>query len=185
MPILISITGPIAAGKNTTADALAGRCISDGHTVVVADVDDVAAMVGAPGAGAAGLWFAAHEAHGALVAQWMRSEADVVISVGPVYDAAESDALFGGLPVGARVLRVLIDAPLSVTSARVEADHRPGNSGRRQFHESAHARYRDLLPQIPNDLRINSGALSAKRHFERDLRRCRPRRLTVGYCCVP
>lgn len=67
MPILISITGPIAAGKNTTANAVAKRCLSDELTVVIADVDDVAAMVEPPGAGAAGLWFAAHEAHGALV----------------------------------------------------------------------------------------------------------------------
>ncbi len=161
MPILISITGPIAAGKNTTANAVAKRCLSDELTVVIADVDDVAAMVEPPGAGAAGVWFAAHEAHGALVAQWMRSDVDVVISVGPLYDTAESAALFGGLPDGAQVLRVLIDAPLSVTWSRVEADQRRGNSGRREFHESAHARYRNLLPQIPHDLSFDSSTMSA------------------------
>lgn len=161
MPTLISITGPIAAGKNTTANALVERYVNDNRTVVVADVDDVAAMVGPPGAGAAGLWSAAHEAHGALVAQWMRSDIDAVISVGPIYYAAESAALFEQLPDRAQVLRVLIDAPLSVTWARVEADQRQGNSGRRQFHESAHARYRTLMPQIPNDLTFDSGAMSA------------------------
>lgn len=161
MPILISITGPIAAGKNTTANALVERYVSDNRTVVVADVDDVAAMVGPPGAGAVGLWFAAHEAHGALVAQWMRSDVDAVISVGPIYNAAESAALFERLPDGAQIVRVLIDAPLSVTWARVEADQRQGNSGRREFHEAAHARYRSLIPQIPNDLSFDSGAMSA------------------------
>jgi hypothetical protein len=39
-------------------------------TVVIADVDDVAAMVGAAGAGALGLWFTAREAHA------VRSSAD-------------------------------------------------------------------------------------------------------------
>lgn len=107
MPILISITGPIAAGKNTTANSLVKRYVSDNRTVVVADLDDVAAMVGPPGAGGAGLWFAAHEAHGALVAQWMQSHVDAVISVGPIYDAAENAALFGRIPDGAQVLRVL------------------------------------------------------------------------------
>jgi hypothetical protein len=42
-------------------------------------------MVTGPGAAAGDLWFAAHEAHGPLVAQWMRSPVDVVSSVGPVY----------------------------------------------------------------------------------------------------
>ena len=71
MPILVTIAGPIAAGKNTVADLLAEHCVSSGRTVVIADVDDAAAMVAGPGAGAVGLWFAAHQAHGALVGQWM------------------------------------------------------------------------------------------------------------------
>lgn len=78
------LTGPIAAGKNSVADQLTRRLVASRHTVVVADIDDVAAMVGHPGAGAVGLWFAAHEAHGALVGQWMRSAVDIVIVVGPI-----------------------------------------------------------------------------------------------------
>jgi adenylylsulfate kinase-like enzyme len=161
MSSLVTITGPIAAGKNTVADALAERCVAAGRTVVIADVDDVAAMVCPPGAGATGLWFAAHEAHGALVAQWMRSDVDLVISVGPVYTSAENDALFGRLPAGARVLRVLVDAPLSVTWARVGADPRRGLSRQRDFHKSAHARYRALLADIPTDLVFDSATTPA------------------------
>lgn len=157
----MTITGPIAAGKNTIADLLAEHCIRIGHTVVIADVDDVAAMVGAPGAGAAGLWFAAHQAHGALVGQWMQSKVDVVISVGPIYTQAERDALFGQLPPGAQPIRVLIDAPLSVTWQRVTADVQRGISRQRDFHESAHARYRSLMPDIPAELTFNSGDTSA------------------------
>ena len=119
VPTLVTITGPIAAGKNATAENLADRCTASGQTVIIADVDDVAAMVAGSGAAAAGLWFAAHQAHGALVAQWMRSAADVIIAVGPVYTKAEQDALFGGLPIDARVWRVLLDAPLAVTWERV------------------------------------------------------------------
>jgi hypothetical protein len=46
------------------------------------------------------------------VAQWLQSKADVVISVGPIFDKFESAALFDPLPRGARVLRILIDAPV-------------------------------------------------------------------------
>ena len=162
MPILITIAGPIAAGKNTVADLLAEHCLNSGRTAVVADVDDVADMVVAPGgAGAAGLWLAAHQAHGALVEQWMRSEVDVVFAVGPIYDQAEQDALFGRLPPDARPCRVLIDAPLAVTWQRVTADTHRALSRQRAFHESAHARYRSLMPSIPADLTFNSANTSA------------------------
>jgi len=161
MPILVTITGPIAAGKSTVANLLADHYIRAGRTVVIADVDDVAAMVCTPGAGAAGLWFAAHLAHGALVSQWMRTEADVVISVGPIYTQAERDALFAPLPTEAQVVKVLIDAPLSVTWARVQADQGRGASRQRDFHEAAQARYRTLVPEIPADLTFDAAEATA------------------------
>lgn len=162
VPVLITIVGPIAAGKNTVADLLARHCLSIGWTAVVADVDDVADMVvAAGGAGTAGLWLAAHQAHGALVAQWMRSDVDVVIAVGPVYDHAEQAALYGPMPPDTAVCRVLIDAPLAVTWQRVTADPHRGLSRERAFHEKAHARYRSLMPDIPADLTFNSANASA------------------------
>lgn len=158
---LVTITGPIASGKNTVAALVADRCVKDGLTVVIADVDDVAAMVARPGAAASGLWFAAHQAHGALVVQWVLSKVDIVISVGPIYSRAEQDALFGRLPVGTQPLRVLIDAPLAVTWQRVRADENRGLSRQRDFHATAHARFRSLMPEIPSDLLFDSGDTSA------------------------
>jgi adenylylsulfate kinase-like enzyme len=111
VPKLVILTGPIAAGKNTVADALARRLTGQGRTVVVVDVDDVAAMVATPGATQAGLWFAAHEAHGALVGQWMRSSVEYVVVVGPIYTAEEQAALTRALPDEAAALWVVIDAP--------------------------------------------------------------------------
>jgi hypothetical protein len=160
MPTLVAITGPIAAGKNTVAELLAKRCESNGRTVVIADVDDVAAMVTGPGASAGGLWFAAHLAHGAMVAQWMRSKVNIVISVGPVYTPAEQEALFGPLPAETRPCRVLIDAPLSATWERVRADTTRGKSRQYDFHVAAHERFRSLLPGIPSDLVFNSSKTS-------------------------
>lgn len=157
---LVTITGPIASGKNTVAVSLAHRCAEDGRTVVIVDVDDVAAMVAGPGP-VGGLWFAAHQAHGALVARWLLTAVDVVISVGPIYSEAEQDALYGRLPAGVRPVRVLIDAPLAVTWERARSDASRGLSRERDFHVAAHARFRALLPGIPADLVFDSADLTA------------------------
>jgi hypothetical protein len=157
----VILTGSIAAGKNTVADRLT-RLLTDRHrTVVVADLDDVVAMVGGPGAGEAGLWRAAREAHGALVGQWMRSGADYVVAVGPFHSAEEQTALTGPLPPDASVLWVVIDAPVSVTLQRALADPARGLSRDPRFHHRAHGRFRKLLPMIPADRTFDSEHLGA------------------------
>lgn len=155
VPQLVILTGPIAAGKNTVANALARRLTGQGRTVVVVDVDDVAAMVATPGAAQAGLWFAAHEAHGALVGQWMRSSVEYVVVVGPIYTAEEQAALTRALPDEA-ALWVVIDAPVSITFARAQADPGRGLSRDPDFHHTAHRRFRKLLPMIPADRLFDS-----------------------------
>ena len=162
MPQLVILTGPIAAGKNTVADKLTQRLTGRGRTVVVADVDDVAAMVGEPGAGKAGLWFAAHEAHGALVGQWMRSNIDYVVAVGPIHTAEEQAALTRTLPDDAAVLWTVIDAAVSVTLVRAQADPGRGLSRDPAFHHRAHRRFRQLLPKIPADMAFDSVQLDAE-----------------------
>ncbi len=163
MAKLVTITGPIAAGKNTVADLVARACTDSGRTAVIADVDDVAAMVASPGAGAAGLWFGAQQAHGALVAAWLGTAVDVVITVGPVYDRAEQDALEGRLPPQTRPLRVLVEAPVDVTWHRAAADQSRGMSRQYEFHHRAHARYRALRDGIPTDLVFDSADVTAER----------------------
>jgi hypothetical protein len=162
VPELVILTGPIAAGKNTVADRLTQRLTGCGHTVVVADVDDVAAMVGAPGAGEAGLWFAAHEAHGALVGQWMRSNVDYVVAVGPFWTTQERAALTRTLPDDVATLWVVIDAAVSVTLPRAQADPGRGLSRDPAFHHFAHRRFRKLLPTIPADRTLDLEALDAE-----------------------
>jgi thymidylate kinase len=162
MPQLVVLTGPIAAGKNTVADMLARGLTSQGKTVVVADVDEVAAMVAPPGAAQAGLWFAAHQAHGALVGQWMRSSVDYVLAVGPIYTAEEQRALTCHLPAEAEALWVVIDAAVTVTLARAKADPSRRLSREPRFHHAAHRRFRELLPAIPADLAFNSNDMNAQ-----------------------
>jgi len=155
------ITGPIAAGKNTVASALADRVSSFGRTAVVADVDDVAAMVTGRGAASSGLWFAAHRAHGVLVAEWLRSAVNVVIAVGPIYSMDEQAAFLDPLPAGQVVHWVVVDAPVAVTFARATADPTRGLSRDRAFHTERHQRFRDLLPGIPADQTFSSDGRSA------------------------
>jgi dephospho-CoA kinase len=51
MALLIAITGPIAAAKNTVASLLVELLAEAGRTTVIADVDDVAHQVAGPGRG--------------------------------------------------------------------------------------------------------------------------------------
>jgi hypothetical protein len=64
-------------------------------------------------------------------------------------------------PIGSPAPAGLIDAPLSATWERVQADHRRGASRERDFHEAAHARYRALMSEIPADLTFDSGDMTA------------------------
>jgi hypothetical protein len=83
------------------------------------------------------LWFAAHQAHGALVGQWMRSSVDYVVAVGPIYT-------------------------VTVTLARAQADPGRGLSREARFHHAAHRRFRELLPAIPADVAFNSEEMNAE-----------------------
>lgn len=160
MADLVTIVGPLAAGKGTLAERLADLLGARGSTSVVVDVDDLAAMVRGSDGGVAWLWPAAHEIHGKVVAGWLTTAVDVVIAIGNIYDEAEQNVLAAALPTGVRIVRVVLDAPLAVTWERVKDDPERGLSRERGFHERAHARFRSLLPQIPADLTLDTSALT-------------------------
>jgi hypothetical protein len=153
---LVVVTGPIAAGKSTVADALAADATARGRTAVVVDVDDVAEAVVAPGAGATGLWFSAHQAHGALVGRWCRTPVDLVVAVGPIYSAAEQDALLTELPAGLRAHWVLLEAPVTTTLDRARRDPTRGVSREEGFHRRCHERFGRLRPGVPADQRFDT-----------------------------
>ncbi len=158
-PGLLVLTGPLAAGKSTVAQRVSQMLTQRRRTVVVVDVDEVAAMVGPPGAAAAGLWPAAHRAHGALVGQWMRSAVDHVVAVGPIFSTEEQAALTHALPPGATGTWVLLDAAVEVTLARARAQPGRGRSREPGFHRDAHRRFRELRPLIPADLVLDCAVL--------------------------
>ncbi|WP_420113981.1 AAA family ATPase [Pseudactinotalea sp.] len=160
MADLVTIVGPLASGKNTVATRLTELLERSGESCAVVDVDDVADMVRARGASPSWLWPTAHEIHGELVARWLASAVNVVVAVGNIYDEAEQRALEASLPEHVRALRVVLDAPIDVTWARATDDPTRGASRERDFHERAHARFRELLPRIPADVTLDTGTLS-------------------------
>lgn len=160
MARLVVITGPIAAGKNTVASLIAEGLTALGRSAVLVDVDDVAAMVAGAGAAATGLWFAAHQAHGALVGTWMQTGVDVVLAVGPIYTPREQAALLEWVPDASAVHWVVIDASAAITLARAQADFGRGLSREPEFHAQAHRRFRQLLPEIPAAQTFDSERMS-------------------------
>jgi hypothetical protein len=56
---------------------------------------------------------------------------------------------------------VVIDAPVSVTLARAQANANRGLSRDPKFHHAAHRRFRELLPVIPAELTFDSSVFSA------------------------
>lgn len=75
----------------------------------------------------------------------------------------------GPIAAGKNTVADLVDAPLSTTWQRVTADAHRRMSRQRDFHESAHARYRSLKDRIPADLVFDSEKLPAAAIAERIL----------------
>jgi hypothetical protein len=120
-------------------------------------------MIATPATDKAGLWFAAQEAHGALVGQWLRSTADYVIAIGPFWTTEEQAALTQPLPDETDPLWIVIDAPASVTLARAQADPSRGLPRDPGFHHRTHRRFHDLLPSLPAHRTFDSQALTAEK----------------------
>jgi uridine kinase len=62
--VLVVVIGPIASGKSTVCRLLARHLVAAGRTVAAIDLDDVAAMVSAPGGRTPTHWDHAHRVHG-------------------------------------------------------------------------------------------------------------------------
>ncbi|HEY8591127.1 MAG TPA: hypothetical protein VIL55_16390 [Naasia sp.] len=159
MPRLVVITGPIGAGKSTVSSLLAERLLGDGLTVVVADVDDVAAMAHTPAGGEPATWEAAHRAHSALVRHWLTEGVDVVIAHGPIYTAMETAALLDGLPPATDVLKVLVSVDYDVALHRVAADTSRGLSRDPGFLRATHDRFARVIGEFGEvDLEFDTAA---------------------------
>jgi|SRR3954447_12740328 shikimate kinase len=160
---LVVVIGPIASGKSTVSGHLTGRLLAAGLTVVCSDVDDVAAMIHAPGGRTTEHWEQAHRVHGALVRGWLDSPADLVIAQGPIYTRSETDSLMGGVPSRTRVLRVLLLASMQSALQRVAGNPDRGLSKEPNFLRAAYERFRSVGSAIDScDLTFDTNRDSAE-----------------------
>lgn len=160
LPVLVTITGPLAAGKNTVAEQVSQLIHDRGRSVALIDVDAVADMVHQRDVD--GIWQTASRLQGELVTGWLTSGVEVAIAVGSYFEAQERAALFGSLPESLAMLQVLLHADVEITWNRALGDETRGLSRQRDFHARMHRRYLDARPGLERDLEFDTGAESAR-----------------------
>jgi shikimate kinase len=159
---LVVLIGPIASGKSTVARKLIDQLVSDGFTAARTEVDEMAAMIQAPGGLTIEHWHQAHVVHGALVAGWLGTLVNVVVAEGPIYSRREANALMTRVPVDTKLLRVLLWTSFHSALERVKDDPARGLSRDRQFLQAAHERFWSVRPQIdPFDLTFDTDTETA------------------------
>lgn len=160
---LVTIAGPIGAGKSSVAELLARRVWALGMTAALADLDDIAFTQRA-NVDLAEFWRRAGTAHSALVRGWFEAGVDVVIAHGPFFESGSYDSLFAAAPADTRRHHVLLHATVEVALERVAADPERGPdalSAQPDFLRATHATFAELVRSLPNlDMEIDTSKLT-------------------------
>lgn len=122
---LILITGPVAAGKSTTARLLARRLRDLGDTVSVIDLDRVYLMQDETFASEAA-WRGARIGAGVLARFFFDAGANVVVVDGGLYARHELDEILERVQEDVRVAIVTLNASFELTLERATLDPDPG-----------------------------------------------------------
>jgi chloramphenicol 3-O-phosphotransferase len=159
---LVVMTGPIASGKSSVAQALGNELSRAGRTAAVVDMDDCFfGTVHAPAEQRGLMWQRAHDVHGALVAAWLRTGVDVVIAHGPFLTEDENAALFSALDDGLPHVRIHLHASYDLALERVSADEDRVASRDPDFLRSTYERYeRHRRAMPPSDLDFDSTTMT-------------------------
>ena len=153
---LVLIIGPIASGKSTLADTLAGILRSSGEAVVVVGLDTVAEMALPTLAD----WSWAHEVHGQLVGAWLEKPIPTVIAEGPE-TPGEIEQILRHVGSGVSVHKVLIKARYETALARAVSDPSRGLSKDPEFLRRMYQRFEGTRADIAHDLEFNTEAMSS------------------------
>lgn len=154
---LVLIIGPIASGKSTLAETLAGMLRSRGEAVVVVGLDTVAEMALPSLAD----WSWAHEVHGQLVGVWLEKPIPTVIAEGPeTPEEIEQIMLHVGPEVS--VEKVLIRASYEAALARAVSDPSRGPSKDPEFLRRMYQRFESTRAEIAHDLEFDTEELTSK-----------------------
>ncbi|WP_461164023.1 P-loop NTPase family protein [Arthrobacter sp. R4-81] len=153
---LVLIIGPIASGKSTLADTLAGKLRRSGETVVVVGLDTVAEMAlpTLPD------WTWAHEVHGRLVGAWLDTPIPTVIAEGPE-TPEEIGQIMAHVGPDVSVQRVLITAKYETALARASSDPSRGLSKEPEFLRRMYQRFERTRTDISHDVVFDIEELSS------------------------
>ncbi|MGX9898970.1 AAA family ATPase [Arthrobacter sp. SA17] len=159
---LVLIIGPIASGKSTLADTLAGMLRSSGEAVVVIGLDTVAEMALPTLAD----WTWAHEVHGRLVGAWLEKPIPTVIVEGPE-TPEEIEYVMAHVGPDVRVQKVLITTRYENALARAVSDPARGLSKDPEFLRQMYQRFERTRAHIFHDLEFDTGAMSSNEIAQR------------------
>lgn len=161
---LVTVTGPIGAGKSTIAELLARRTQAVGMTASLADLDDLAFAQRA-NLDLGEFWRRAGIAHSALVRGWFEAGVDVVIAHGPFFESRSYESLRAAVPGDVVHHHVLLRAPFEVALARVQSDSERGptaTSAQPEFLRAAHETFANLVGSLPHiDIDIDTSTSAA------------------------
>jgi len=161
---LVTIVGPIGAGKSTVAELLGRRLASTGAATCLADLDEIAFAQRAQ-LELAEFWRRAGVVHSGLVRGWFEAKADVVIAHGPFFESGSYDSLFAAAPEDALQHHVLLRVPFEIALQRVMIDpgRGPGAISRdSELLRTTHERFREVEQSLPRvDIEIETSDMSA------------------------
>ncbi|CAA9229118.1 MAG: hypothetical protein AVDCRST_MAG20-1138 [uncultured Acidimicrobiales bacterium] len=161
---LVTVVGPIGAGKSTIAALLARRAQAAGMTACPADLDDLAFAQRAD-LDLAELWRRAGVAHSALVRGWFDAGVDVVIAHGPFFESRSWESLLAAAPADSRHHHVLLRVTFEVALARVQSDPGRGRGARSvqaEFLRATHESFAGLIEGLPRiDIDVDTSASTA------------------------
>jgi shikimate kinase len=144
---LIVITGPVGAGKSTTALALADALRRPDLAVAVIDMDQLYGFVRQQdGYGDALAWMRARQGAAALANTWLGSGVPVVIVEGEFFNAQELSSMYDALQ--SEIVRSFFTLRLSYQRAleRVQGDPSRGASKNPAFLRLLHDGFHQALP---------------------------------------
>jgi shikimate kinase len=148
--IVVVITGPVGAGKSTTALAVAAALRARGKTAAVIDLDQVYGMVRQrEGFGEVAAWKGARRGAAALADSFLASGLDVVVVEGEVFSAAEMQDLQLASKASTRFFTLVVSC--EEVFRRVDGDRSRGASRNprtlQRFHDHFRRARADYLDQ--------------------------------------
>lgn len=149
--VLVVIAGPQAAGKSTTAAALAADLRGRDESVALVELDQIAAMAlpTLPG------WDVAHEIFESIVGRWARGGVTCVIAEGSGFED-EAGRVRAQAPASTAVVTVAITVPFPIAFARARADGSRGVSRQYDFLHAVYERWPDDLAAMRADVVVDT-----------------------------